>query len=44
MKNNKTGRQSQTTKVDDHYVVLTELGNHYLTHRCDDVVVRVSAL
>ena len=31
-KNNKTGRWSPTIKVDDHYVVLTEPGNDYLTH------------
>ena len=32
VKNNKTGRWSPTVKVDNHYVVLTELGNDYLTH------------
>ena len=32
VKSNKTGRWSPTIKVDDHYVVLTEPGNDYLTH------------
>ena len=32
VKNNKTGRWSPTIKVDNHYVVLTEPGNNYLTH------------
>ena len=32
VKNNKTGRWNPTIKVDDHYVVLTEPGNDYLTH------------
>ena len=32
VKNNKTGRWSPTMKVDDHYVVLTEPENNYLTH------------
>ena len=32
VKNNKTGRWSPTIKVDNHYVVLTEPGNDYLTH------------
>ena len=32
VKNNKTERWSPTIKVDDHYVVLTEPGNDYLTH------------
>ena len=32
VKNHKTGRWSPTMKVDDHYVVLTEPGNDYLTH------------
>ena len=32
VKNNKTGRWSPTMKVDDHYVVLTEPGNNYLTY------------
>ena len=32
VKNNKTGRWSPTIKVDDHYVVLSEPGNDYLTH------------
>ena len=32
VKNNKTGRWSPTIKVDDHYAVLTEPGNNYLTH------------
>ena len=31
-KNNKTGRWNPTIKVDDHYVVLTEPGNDFLTH------------
>ena len=31
VKHNKTGRWSPTIKVDDHYVVLTEPGNNYLT-------------
>ena len=32
VKNNKTGRWNPTIKLDDHYVVLTEPGNDYLTH------------
>ena len=32
VENNKTGRWSPTIKVDDHYVVLSEPGNDYLTH------------
>ena len=32
VKNDKTGRWSPRIKVDDHYVVLTEPGNDYLTH------------
>ena len=32
VKNHKTGRWSPTMKVDDHYVVLTEPGNDYLTY------------
>ena len=32
VKNNKTGRWSPTTKVDNPYVVLTKPGNDYLTH------------
>ena len=32
VKNKKTGRWSPTIKADDHYVVLTEPGNDYLTH------------
>ena len=32
VKNNKTGRWNPTIKVHDHYVVLTEPGNDYLTH------------
>ena len=32
VKNNKTGKWNPTLKVDDHYVVLTEPGNDYLTH------------
>ena len=32
VKNNKTGKWNPTIKVDDHYGVLTEPGNDYLTH------------
>ena len=32
VKNNKTGKWNPTIKVDDHYGMLTEPGNDYLTH------------
>ena len=32
VKNNKTGKWNPLIKVDDHYGVLTEPGNDYLTH------------